>query len=121
MPSGQNPFDLVGRRGLITGGTQGVGAAIATEMARAGADVLLAGLHHDDVAQQTLEACRAHGVAAELVTVDLAQPPANYLDHFLAQVDQAMPGSICWLITRAPISILRFLNWITSASQRRCI
>ena len=36
-PSNPNhPFSLTGRRALITGGTQGVGAAIAVGLARAG-------------------------------------------------------------------------------------
>jgi NAD(P)-dependent dehydrogenase (short-subunit alcohol dehydrogenase family) len=88
----QNPFHLSGHRALITGGTQGVGAAIALGVAAAGADVLLAGLHDDDAAQQTLAACREAGVKAELVTVDLAQPPSRYLDDFLRAADERLPG-----------------------------
>jgi NAD(P)-dependent dehydrogenase (short-subunit alcohol dehydrogenase family) len=88
----RSPFDLHGHRALVTGGTQGVGAAIATAIARAGADVLLVGLRDDDRAQSTLDQCRSHGVIAALLTEDLAQPPANYLERLLTQVDQVMPG-----------------------------
>lgn len=89
---GDNPFDLAGHRALVTGGTQGVGASIATAIARAGADVLLTGLRDDDAAQRTLSACKDHGVAAELIFVDLARPPSQYLDELISQADRRMPG-----------------------------
>jgi gluconate 5-dehydrogenase len=38
-----SPFDLTGRRALVTGSTRGIGAAIATGLARAGATVVLHG------------------------------------------------------------------------------
>lgn len=37
-----HPFDLSGRRALITGGSKGIGEAIAVAFARAGADVMIA-------------------------------------------------------------------------------
>ncbi len=85
-------FDLTGRRALITGGTQGVGAAIATAIAAAGGDVLLVGLQADEAAQQTLEMCRKAGAGAELITADLAQPPSQYLHELLSAANQLMPG-----------------------------
>ncbi len=38
---------LQGRNALITGGTQGVGAAIAIELAKQGANVVVHGLRED--------------------------------------------------------------------------
>ena len=38
-----SPFDLTGRRALVTGSTRGIGAAIAAGLARAGATVVLHG------------------------------------------------------------------------------
>lgn len=89
----KNPFDLSGHRALITGGTQGVGAAIAEAVAAAGADVLLVGFADDDAAQGTLANCRSEGVQAELITADLAQPPDQYLSSLCAEADQRMPGT----------------------------
>ncbi len=87
-----NPFDLSGHRALITGGTQGVGAAISLALARAGADVLLGGLHHDENAERTLSACREQGVTAELLVTDLAKPPTTYLPDLLTHADELLPG-----------------------------
>lgn len=87
-----NPFDLSGHRAMITGGTQGVGAAIASAVARAGADLLLVGLRDDEQAQATLADCRAQGVTAELLTVDLSQPPSQYLEQLIGSAEQSLPG-----------------------------
>ncbi|TWT93849.1 SDR family NAD(P)-dependent oxidoreductase [Stieleria varia] len=85
-------FDLTGHRALITGGTQGVGAAMAIAIAAAGADVLITGLRDDEFAQATLASCRERGVAAELMIVDLAQEPESYLDDLISSVNNTMPG-----------------------------
>lgn len=90
MPSN---FDLSGHRAVITGGTQGVGAAIARAVAAAGADVLLVGLRDDVAAQQTLSDCRSYHVSAELITVDLAQPPDRYLDALIESLERYMPDA----------------------------
>ncbi len=90
--STSNLFDLSQRRALVTGGTQGVGAEIAKSIAAAGGDVLLVGLNDDDVAQQTLAACRACGVQADVITADMSQPPAEYLDTLVQQANDSMPG-----------------------------
>ena len=66
-----NRFSLRGRRALVTGSTQGVGAAIATALARAGADVCLHGLKDDAFAEETLAKCRDCGVEVALVVGDL--------------------------------------------------
>lgn len=87
-----HPFSLSGRRALVTGGTQGIGAEIAFAIARAGGDVLLLGLRADEVANQTLTRCRDCGVTAELMTADLSQSPAEYLPALIDEVDQRMPG-----------------------------
>lgn len=88
----KTPFDLSGRRALITGGTQGVGASIARALAEAGADVLLVGLAEDELAKKTLRDCRDSGVEAAFVQTDLSQPPSNYLPSLLQAADQLLPN-----------------------------
>lgn len=84
--------ELSDRKALITGGTQGIGGAIAVAAAKAGADVLLVGLRRDSAAEETLARCRGFGVKADLVLCDLARPPSDYLDELLAEIDALMPG-----------------------------
>ena len=88
----ENPFSLIGHRAMVTGGTQGVGRAIALAIAKAGADVLLVGLDDDAIAQRTLSDCRDCNVQAELITADLSRPPKKYMDELLASADEVMPG-----------------------------
>ncbi|NND97395.1 MAG: SDR family oxidoreductase [Pirellulaceae bacterium] len=77
---------------MVTGGTQGVGAAIAVALAKAGSDVLLVGLADDKHAQQTLAQCRSLGVQTDLVTTDLSKPPAEFLPELIQQADEKLPG-----------------------------
>ncbi len=77
-----NPFRLDRRHALVTGGTQGVGAAIAIGVAAAGADVTLLGLRDDRHAQETLSQCRSLGAKCELIVCDLSIPP----DQLIQQV-----------------------------------
>lgn len=87
-----DPFRLDGRKAVITGGTQGVGGAIARAIARAGGDVLLIGLQQDELADETLRDCRAFGVAAELILMDLASPARMWIDSLMSRIDEVMPG-----------------------------
>ncbi len=74
-----SPFRLDGRHALVTGGTQGIGAAIAIGLASSGANVTLVGLREDDSARQTVSLCREQGVRCELTIADLSRSPNNYL------------------------------------------
>jgi NAD(P)-dependent dehydrogenase (short-subunit alcohol dehydrogenase family) len=43
------PFDLTGRMALVTGGSKGLGLAMARGLARAGADVVISSRHEDEL------------------------------------------------------------------------
>jgi len=64
--------DLKGKLALITGGGRGIGRAIALELARRGADVLINYVRHPDDATRTAEAARQLGVKAETVRGNVA-------------------------------------------------
>jgi len=88
----RSPFSLAGHTALVTGSTQGVGAAIAVALARAGANLCLHGLEDDAHAQRTLAACRDYGIQAELVTSDLTDPSEDMAQRLADQVASVMPG-----------------------------
>ena len=68
---------LDGRRALVTGaGSDGIGRAIAVGLARAGADVAIHSLAHDEAAETALDAVRREGRKALLLTADFSDPAA---------------------------------------------
>jgi enoyl-[acyl-carrier protein] reductase III len=79
-------FSLRGRRFAVTGGTRGIGAAIARQFVRAGADVV-AGYARNDAAAAEFEASlRSEGLAIELCRADLGRPGG--VDRLVAAVGQ---------------------------------
>lgn len=62
---------------VVTGSSSGIGRAIAIELARAGASVLVHGYRNAAGAQRVAEEVRALGVAAEVVLCDLADPATH--------------------------------------------
>jgi 3-oxoacyl-[acyl-carrier protein] reductase len=74
-PFGPSPgCELVGRRALVTGSTSGIGRAIALELARAGADVLIHGRRSPAAAEATAGRIRAAGGRSGVVLADLRDP-----------------------------------------------
>jgi 2-amino-4-hydroxy-6-hydroxymethyldihydropteridine diphosphokinase len=68
--------ELAGLRALVTGSTSGIGRAIALELARGGADVIVHGRHSKDAGERVSAAARDLGARAELLLADLADPKA---------------------------------------------
>ena len=69
-------FDLSGKTALITGGTRGLGKAIAIMLAKNGVSVALNYRRDDDSAQAALEEVRAFALNAVLAKADLADDAA---------------------------------------------
>jgi len=59
---------------LVTGGTKGIGAAIAVELARRGGNVALAARNLDDEARKTRSAVEALGRKCVPIAADFAKP-----------------------------------------------
>ncbi|MGD8969872.1 MAG: SDR family NAD(P)-dependent oxidoreductase [Desulfobacterales bacterium] len=63
---------LEGKNAIVTGGSQGIGAAIAQELAREGANVCLTYRKHEEEAQKVAENIRGLGRKALAVNCDIA-------------------------------------------------
>ncbi|MDG2520552.1 SDR family oxidoreductase [Caulobacter segnis] len=69
-------IDLNGKRALVTGGSRGIGAAIATALADAGADVAITYSGSADRAARVVKAIEAKGRKAVAIRADSADPAA---------------------------------------------
>jgi NAD(P)-dependent dehydrogenase (short-subunit alcohol dehydrogenase family) len=65
---------LAGKVALVTGGTKGIGAATAVELARRGADVAINGRYDDESAHRVKSQIEALGRRACLVVADMGKP-----------------------------------------------
>jgi len=67
-------MQLAGKVALVTGGTKGIGAATAVELARRGADVSINGRYDDDEARQVRARIEALGRRCQIVVADVGKP-----------------------------------------------
>lgn len=68
-------FSLAGRRALVTGGSSGIGQAIAEALGRAGADVVIVARRQAEL-DQAVERLGGHGVRASSISADLGDRQA---------------------------------------------
>jgi len=67
-------MQLEGKVALVTGGTKGIGAATAVELARRGADVAINGRHDDEEARGVRSRIEALGRRCQIVVADVGRP-----------------------------------------------
>jgi NAD(P)-dependent dehydrogenase (short-subunit alcohol dehydrogenase family) len=102
MLPGIKQFDLTGRVAIITGGSKGLGAAMAAGLASAGADLVLASRTLSEVEQVATEVARDYGHQAIGVAADVCQPADV---EVLVQTALKKFGKIDILINNAGINI----------------
>src|SRR5204863_3143747 len=68
-----NDMDLAGKVALVTGGTMGIGAAIAIDLARRGAKVSICARQLGQEAEQTMAAIAAAGSTGHCDSLDMSK------------------------------------------------
>jgi NAD(P)-dependent dehydrogenase (short-subunit alcohol dehydrogenase family) len=102
-------MELAGRAALITGGRR-IGAAVATELARAGADVALVFRRSRAEAEETADSLRSLGRRAVLIQADLSSPDS--CDRVVDETVDAL-GRLDVLVNMASIYVARTIDEIT--------
>jgi len=102
MLPGIKQFDLSGRSAIITGGSKGLGKAMAAGLASAGADVLVSSRHGDEAAAAAEEIASDHGQQAISIEADVTSP-----EQVEAMVQASLDafGKVDILINNAGINI----------------
>lgn len=98
-------YDLTGRRVLITGGAQGLGAGMAEAVTAAGASVMIADVAKD-TGEQTVAALTERGATARFVELDVTDD-AGWEAAAAATVDQL--GGLDVLVNNAGIEVTQLL------------
>ena len=110
MLPGIKQFDLSGRAAIVTGGSKGLGAAMAAGLASAGANVLLSSRHGDEAEGTAGQIAADHGTRTVGIAADVTNP-----DHVQAMTDRALQefGRIDILVNNAGINIRGAIDEVT--------
>ena len=107
-------FNLTGRVALVTGGSKGLGKAMATGFAQAGADIVIASRHEDELQAAAKEIRSASTVRVEYVVSDMSHRDQADL---LAQAAIEAMGRVDILVNNAgtnlpqPIDQIKDEDW----------
>jgi len=110
MLPGIKQFDLSGRAAIVTGGSKGLGQAMAAGLASAGADVLLTSRHAEEAEAAADQIASDHGRRAIGIAADVTSA-----DEVHAMVDRAQSefGRVDILINNAGVNIRGPIDEVT--------
>jgi 3-oxoacyl-[acyl-carrier protein] reductase len=109
-------FSLKGKRALVTGGSRGIGAAIAKVLAEAGADVCIGYRRRTKDAKAVVAACKALGVNAAAFASDIgttvgAEKLVVHTVRELGGLDIFIGNAGIWEVADTPASDLADDRW----------
>ncbi|MEU1318713.1 SDR family oxidoreductase [Streptomyces tibetensis] len=90
--------DLTGKVALVTGGSRGIGKAIARDLAARGADIVLNYFHSHDQAKKTRDELVAQGARVDLVRASVARQ--EQVDRMFQEIDE-LHGRLDILVNNA--------------------
>jgi NAD(P)-dependent dehydrogenase (short-subunit alcohol dehydrogenase family) len=108
------PFDLTGRSALVTGGSRGLGRAMASILAQAGAEVAICSRTESEIQAAARDLAQETGARVEPLVADVGQRPEA---ERLAREAVARLGKVDILISNAgwnipqPIEAIRDADW----------
>lgn len=97
---------LKGKKALVTGASRGIGSAIALELARVGADVVVHYVGNEDSAQDICNQIRAMGRESSIVQADFSN--ANACENLIEKI-----GAVDILVLNASVQIKKPWETIT--------
>ncbi|KAJ0414777.1 hypothetical protein BJY00DRAFT_318431 [Aspergillus carlsbadensis] len=109
-PTHSDPYRLHGKVAFVTGATRGIGAAIAVELAKRGAKVVVNYAHSHDDAHKVVHRIKHHGGEAVAIKADVGDPHAvkKLLEGAVAHFGHVDIVSSTWAFIR--LGILRMLR-----------
>ena len=103
-------MELSGKKALVTGGTRGIGKAIALTLARGGADVAVNYLRQRGPAEETLRDIEANGVRGLLAKGNVADQEG--IDNIFDRIREEF-GGLDILVSNAASGILKSFAELT--------
>jgi NAD(P)-dependent dehydrogenase (short-subunit alcohol dehydrogenase family) len=110
-------YELTGRKALVTGGAQGLGAGMAEALAEAGAAVVIGDVQ-EDLGKATADALRQSGAVAEFVALDVTSEAS--WEQAMTQAVSAL-GGLDILVNNAGVEVSDLLVDIEAADVRRML
>lgn len=116
MPT--NLFDLTGRVALVTGGNKGLGKAMARGFAEAGADVVIASRHEDELKAALEEILAGTGRKGAYTVCDVAKrDQVKNLAHFALET----MGKVDILVNNAGMNAPQAIDEVTDETWDRVV
>ncbi|MGW5863134.1 SDR family oxidoreductase [Streptomyces sp. NPDC055239] len=110
--------DLAGKVALVTGGSKGIGKAIARELATRGAAIVLNYFHSHDQAKATRDELTAEGHRVDLVRASVARQ--EQVDRMFAEIDR-LHGRLDILVNSAADGALLPVDSVTDEHLDKAI